>query len=239
MTGARELGVRVGRVALWLVVGVLLVRGAVGSLDPREEAAAVRVPARAAAAWPDDAASRGSCRAGGDSRALRGAGCAPRPGHGGGAGRIATATPRSLRRSPWWRRVRRCVRPAPRSARRTRRSCGGSATRHDARAGPATARAGRRSATRPCWPRRAAVERARARPGRRRRAWRGGCGRWWRERSWWALDLAAGRAAARRGALGLVCGGVHELDQRGVHDTRNLPTRRAPSPGGWLASRRS
>src|SRR5436305_439353 len=46
---------------------------------------------------------------------------------------------------------------------------------------------------------------------------------------------AAGRA---RGARGVVGGGELEVDQRGVHDTGNPPTRGQRISGGWQASRR-
>jgi hypothetical protein len=41
------------------------------------------------------------------------------------SGRVASVTPTSRPRSGWWRRARRCVRPAPRSVRHIRRSCDG------------------------------------------------------------------------------------------------------------------
>jgi hypothetical protein len=51
--------------------------------------------------------------------------------------------------------------------------------------------------------------------------------------------LAAGLAeAAARSALGLVCGGVRQVDQRGVHDTGNVPPPGPGLSGGWQASSR-
>jgi Conjugative transposon protein TcpC len=55
VTTLRELAARVGRVALWLLMIVLLVRGAAG-LVGGDGQTAVRGQARVAAPWPDDAA---------------------------------------------------------------------------------------------------------------------------------------------------------------------------------------
>jgi hypothetical protein len=56
VTTGRELAARVGRIVLWLLVGMLLVRGALSLGGDRGDARPLRVPARAAAVWPDDAA---------------------------------------------------------------------------------------------------------------------------------------------------------------------------------------
>jgi hypothetical protein len=51
--------------------------------------------------------------------------------------------------------------------------------------------------------------------------------------------LVAGLAeAAARRAVDLSCVGVHEVDQRGVHDSRNSPTARLAFSGGQQASTR-
>ena len=52
------------------------------------------------------------------------------------------------------------------------------------------------------------------------------------------LLLAALAEAAARGALCLVCVGVHEVDQRGVHDNGHFPPLEVLFRGGWQACAR-
>src|SRR3954447_14246430 len=47
---------RLGRVLLWLLVVVLLLRGLAGVLDPRAQGRVVQAPRPASIAWPDDEA---------------------------------------------------------------------------------------------------------------------------------------------------------------------------------------
>src|SRR4051794_39360667 len=65
----------------------------------------------------------------------------------------------------------------------------------------------------------------------------GGCGGWWRRASWLVLRSAAAVAGpAARVAVGLVCGGEVQVDQRGVHDGGNSRAGPVSVPGGWHGS---